>query len=366
MPSVKKAKIIGVDWNFSSVWNECFRTYPEKPLEKRDRIYASELDGSFRDRYLKMYAHPYSNPINFRSRSKMMVGDFFEDIVGLVLTATGLLKQRQMRGVIELPGMLPVSGKCDFVVGGVTDWDKAKEDAERIRNLFLSSNMGISKFTDYMIEKILPRFMKLFSYNPAAEYVFECKSVSGFVFSLIERTNKPRRGHDLQCLHYLLSNKDISAGLLQYISREDAMLHDFKIERSTSLLKLYKKDVATMTEYYNAGKKNYLKNMPPPDEELIFEEAAWKIAKNNKVEYSPYLTYTYGYKSIDDYNGRWKSSISRWNRVFRKCVLGEKITADNMLAMREAKVYFPGWDKLVSKAKAAGAFEKPEEVEDEP
>jgi len=367
-------KMIGTAWRFDDVWEETFRALPERKLEKRSRIYASELGGSFRDRYLKMHGHPVSNPFNFRSMGKMMAGKFFEDVVGTVLTATGLLKKRQEAAVIELPGMLPVSGKIDFIAGGVTDWDEAKDKAERLRQLLMWSDLDTRDFVLHMVDKILPHFKNIFSFSPAMETIIECKSVSGFVFNLIKSNNKPRRGHDLQALHYLLHQKQIHQASLLYISREDCMLQQIDIERTPEILMRYKKDVATMTEYFNAAGKNYLKNIPPPDAEVIFEESSWNFRKNNLCEYSNFLTYTYGYKNIDEFKDKWDDTLSKWNRVFRRHVLegkpqGKKgkpltLTADNIATIAEAKTVFPDWDNYVEQARKAGAFDKLEETEE--
>ena len=367
MPSSKKANIIGIEWTFSQIWEESFRALDDRPLMRRDRIYASELGGSFRDRYLQMFAHPPSNPFNFRSKGKMMAGKFFEDVAAIILTATGLLQDRQLVARVELPNMLPVSGKKDFVAGGVIDWEKAEYEAAAIKKLFSLSKTETSQFVIHMVDKILPHFKHLFSFNPAMKYVMEFKSLSGFVFNLVKSNNKPRRGHDLQLLTYLLpkDSRDIERGFIQYISREDVMLHDIFIERSPAILKEFKKDVATMTEYYNSAGKNYLKNIPPPDPEIIFEDASFSFRKNNLVEYSKYLTYTYGYKNIDHFKEKWDKTISGWNATFKRCVKGDNMTALNLTRMAEAKKHFPQWDKLVAKAKAAGAFEKPEEMEDD-
>ena len=374
MPATK-VKIIGTDWDFPGIWEESFRALPDRPMQKRSRIYASELGGSYRDRYLKMHAHPFSNDYNFRSLGKMMAGKFFEDVVGIVLTATGMLKKRQEAALIELPGMLPVSGKIDFIAGGVTDWDEAKDKAERLRQLLMFSDLDTRDFVMHMVDRILPHFKNLFSYSPAIQSIIECKSLSGFVFNLVKKNSKPRRGHDLQLLTYLLSQKHISKATILYISREDCMMQQLGVERSPELLKKFKEDVATMTEYYNASGKNYLKNLPPPDAEVIFEEATWNFRKNNLVEYSSYLTYTYQYKNIDEFKAKWDDVISKWNRVFRRHVLegaptgksGKplKLTPDNITVITEAKKHFPQWDKFVAQAKAAGAFEKPEENEED-
>ena len=206
------------------------------------------------------------------------------------------------------------------------------------------------------------------------ETIIECKSVSGFVFNLIKSNNKPRRGHDLQALHYLLHQKQIHQASLLYISREDCMLQQIDIERTPEILMRYKKDVATMTEYFNAAGKNYLKNIPPPDEEVIFEESSFRFVKSSKVEYSSYLTYTFQYKNIDEFKDKWDDTLSKWNRVFRRHVLegkpqGKKgkpltLTADNIATIAEAKTVFPDWDNYVEQARKSGAFDKLEENEE--
>jgi len=363
---MKKAqsRILGIEWDLESVWGEAMRSLPDRPLMKRDYLYASEIGGSFRDRYLKMFAHPYSNPFNPRAKLKMLAGKFFEDIVGLILTGCGIVKEKQLSGRVELPGLLKVSGRLDFIAGGTIDWDFAKDEAERLKRLFSFTKTETGEFVTYMVDYILPHFKNLFSYQPAMEYVLECKSVSGFVFQLINSNGKPRLGHDFQALHYLIANKEIPKAILTYISREDCMLKEIFVEKTPQLLKAYKQDVATMTEYYNYGQKNYLKHLPPPDPEVIFEEASWSFRKNNLVEYSPYLTFTFNIKSIDDFKAKWDKPLSQYNRVFKRIVKGDNLTAANKTIIEEAKKTFPDFDKLVEQARKAGAFDKPETEEE--
>lgn len=365
MSTAQKSRVLGIELRLEDIWEECLRALPERPPKPRDYIYASELDGSFRDRYLKMWAHPPSNPINSRARLKMLAGKFFEDVVGQILTGCGLLKERQLAGRVELKGMLSVSGKKDFVFGGLIDWDEAASRAEQLKQTALLSQTETAAFILYMTDCIIPHFRNILSVAPAMEMVMECKSVSGFVFGLIEKNGQPRRGHDLQTLHYLLSDKEIQKGIITYISREDCMLKEIGIEKTPELLKRYSRDVETMTDYYRASGNNYLKNVPPPDPEVIFEQANWSFRKSNFVEYSPFLTYTYGYRSIDDFKFKWDKPLSQFNRVFKRVVKGDNLTAANRAIIEEAKKVFPEWDKLVAEAKAAGAFDRPEETEEE-
>lgn len=376
-----KPKIIGMDWSLAQIWEESFRCLPERPLHSRNYIYASELGGSFHDRYLKMNAHKFSNPFNFRSQGKMMAGKFFEAVVKMILIGTGIYKREQLKGKIELPNCLTVSGKLDFVAGGNIDWEEAKVRGEKVKEFFSFCFDDLSPFTNHMTDVILVHFKNLFSHVPLMEKILEVKSVSGFVFDLVTKGNRPRRGHPLQGLHYLMANKEIEKGLLSYISREQVSLYEFDIVRSKEMLKEYKQDVSTMTAYYNDGATGYMKHIPPKDPEVLFEEASFRFVKSNFVEYSPYLTMSYGYKNIDHFKEMWDKRIIKWNRGFKRHVLegttvertvnGKttssvmKLTAANIEIIKEASKLFPDWDKYVLSARKSGAFQKPEDENDE-
>ena len=122
-----------------------------------------------------------------------------------------------------------------------------------------------------------------------------------------------------------------------------------------------------MTKFYNAGfnPKNPQELMPPKEDLVLFEEGVWRFAKNWNVEYSDYLTFLYGYDTPEAYRMAWQYKLSSWNRVFKRCVKGDRMTDKNKEAIADALKHFPNWDKLVAKAKAAGAFQKPDENEDD-
>ena len=117
MAKSSTTKILGTSWRFSKLWNQSLLSIPDKPLIKRNYIFASELGQSYVDRYLKMWATPYTNPPNDRSRRKFSSGHCWEWIVGLVLTMCGILKEKQLRGEVEIPKCLRVSGRLDFIAG---------------------------------------------------------------------------------------------------------------------------------------------------------------------------------------------------------------------------------------------------------
>lgn len=357
------AKIIGMPWDFSSLMNEAISCLPERPMTKRTNIWASEIGGDYCSRYLRMHAHKMSNPPNDRSRRKFVSGHIFEWIVQLILTMCGVLKEKQLRGEVQLPGCLMVSGKLDFIAGGDIDWEKARAEVQAMQKLFAVSIGDMPPIVFHAVERVLWRMEQMFTRVPLKEVILECKSVSGFVGELIERTRKPRPRHPFQILHYQLANK-MNDGVLLYINKDSFMCYQFDVTPTKDLLRLYKDDVKTMTEFINNSGKNYLKNMPPKAAEVLYYEDEFRFAKNTDVEYSPYLEFLYGYKDFDAFKTRWLKPVSAWNRTFKRCVTGANMTTNNKEVIAGATKAFPEWDKYVQQARKAGAFQK-EEKEDE-
>lgn len=371
------AKLIGMDWDFKSLFDEAVRTLPQRAMVRRDNIWASEMMGDAYSRYLRMWAHPQSNPSNERSNRKFIMGHITEWIIEMILTVTGILQAKQLRGEVQLPGLLKVTGKLDFIAGGNIDWVKAKEQLEMIQKLFAVSIADMPPIIFHAITHIFSRMEKMFTLVPLREYILEVKSCSGMIMKLIQKSMQPRPRHKMQPLHYLLANKEIPAAQLLYVSKDDALLENFIITPTPPLLKTYRDDVKMMTDYYNNSGKNYIKNLPPRELELIFEEDSFTFQKNMNVQYSNYLTMGWGYADFDAFEKQWAPVKASYNRTFKRHVLegtvqigktGKpsimKLTPANIDTIREAKVLFPLWDKYVAKAKAAGAFDKPETEED--
>lgn len=340
-------------------------TLPQRPLVKREHIWASELGKPFVDRYLKMYAIPYTNPPNARSMRKFISGHIWEWIISMVLTMTGILKAKQLRGEVQLPGLLKVSGKLDFIAGGEVDWEKAKREIANVRNLFAASVEDMPPFIMHSIDYILPQMEKMFGKNPLKEYVLEMKSCSSFISEKIEKTKQPNNQHDvLQALHYLLANKMDEAKLI-YVCKDDNIMHEFDINIDKALLKIYRNDVKAMTECIQAAnKKNPVKSRPPNEAEVIFEPGVYRFSKNWRVEYSSYLEMLYGYATPKVFQMKWVKTVASWNRTFKRCVKGDRMTDLNLKTIIEAEKVFPEWDKWVQIAKADGAFQTQEEDEE--
>jgi hypothetical protein len=356
-----KAKIIGHPWRFDTIWNKALDSFPERALQARSHIWASELGGSYITRYLRMNAVPYTNPPNARSRRKFMSGDIWEWIVKMVLTTSGILKAHQERTEVELPGLLKVTGKIDFLAGGDVDWDKAKSEISRMEAVFGIAEGDVPAFVTHAMVFVVDEMKKLFKNKPLMLVPFECKSLSTEMMKKVEK--KGALAHNvLQLGHYIIGTK-INTGYLVYICRSDTICNQFEVDRDTRLARLYRADVEHMTNVYNNGFNNRspLKLAPPKDAEVLFDPVLFRFEKNFQVEYSPYLTMLYNYETPEDFRMRWANTVTNYNRVFKRLVKGENVTDKNKIVIAEVTKWFPDWDKYIYKAKAEGAFSNDEE-----
>lgn len=359
-------KIIGTPWRFDTLWNKALDSMPERPMVKRDYMWASELGQSFLTRYLKMNAHPMSNPPNARSRRKFISGHIWEWIVKLVLSMCGVLQSYQGRVETNFKGLLRVSGKQDYIAGGVVDWEKAKEEMKRIQEFFKHTVDDMPPAIFYAIEYIIQAMEQEFANKPLKKVVFECKSISSFMALKVEKTGAMPH-HVLQGGHYLFGDDPLDECYINYICKDDSICQQFSVQNSAELLKAYKEDVKEMTQYYREGfdPKNPLRFAPPKDPEVLFTPDLWRFEKNFQVEYSPYLTLLYGYETPEKFRMKWQYALTSWNRVFKRCVKDENITPKNVTVINEASSLFPDWTKWVKAAKKAGAFQVAEEEEEE-
>lgn len=362
-----QSKILGIEWGLSGLMADATKQVPERPLKARNTIWPSELGYDFASRYLAMHGHPPSNPANDRSRGKFFMGQMVEAIYGMLLKVSGLLREEQIVCKVELKGQLVVSGKCDFLAGGEgIDWDKAEHEIKNLLNFFSPVLSSLPPTMKYAMENAFPHYKRMFNVSQPKKYKIEIKSVGQTVMDLIDNLHKPRYHNWLQAGHYHLAEpKQIDGTYIYYICRDDARDREFIIETDKALKQAYVADVTTMTDYYNESiGKDYLKHIPPLAPEVHFVEGAWRFEKNMNVQYSRYLSYLYPYKNFEHYKERWTKFLSSTNRVFKRVVKGDNLTAANKTIIEEAKKTFPDFDKLVEQARKAGAFDKPETEEE--
>lgn len=278
------------------------------------------------------------------------------------------MKEKQLRGEVSLPGLLRVSGKIDFVAGGEIDWQKTEAEIATIQKLFALAIDDMPPFIAHAINHIIPVMKQKFGSNKLKEMVVETKSVSTFVMAKIQKTQKPLIHNAMQTYHYILGNpKELDEGKIWYICKDDNIMEEFSLVESKELSKVYRHDVKMMTDIFGASNhKNPMKTRPNGEDEVLFDTDMFKFEVNRMgVEWSPYLELIYGYKTPEEFRDKWKKMVAQMNRTFKRCVSGAKMTALNKETIAAAEEIFPDWDKHVQRARAEGAFLKPEETEED-
>lgn len=364
MVNKSNIKITGIPWRLADVWNLTLDNPSSRPYIPRDYMYASELGGAFCDRYLKMYGVKMTNPPNTRSLRKFQAGNIWEWVLGMILISAGMLKKRQLRVETRLPRMLRVSGRLDYTVGSPTDWNAAKESVKKVIDGLELLGLDVPPFFFTAIDK----FIDTYKGKMLADVVAEIKSLSSFMMEKVQNLGEPLYHHKLQDYHYVKGNdQGILSGKIWYVGKDDCFMEEFDVVDSKELFELYREDIRLMTKYYNNGfnKRKPTELMPEREPLVLFDEGLFRFSKNWNVEYSPFLTYLYNYETPEKYRFAWQRKVASWNRVMKRCVLGDNITAKNKEVIEDALEYFPKWDKYVALAKKSGAFQKPEENDNE-
>lgn len=303
--------------NFMQIWNDTLER-SDRALEPRDRVYASEIGGSMIDRYLKMKAEPFTNPPNSRSMRKFMAGDIWEWIVQTVLVRAGIKFTTQDRVRVEYEGLLPISGKVDFIITGDTDFD----------NVTIDENMP-----EFM-RKLTTAIVESFKGKVFEKCILEVKSLGSFVFEGVLAQDNPKTPHMLQGTVYKKAT-----GLpthIVYVCRDDVRILQYSIDNIFEELEQEViRDLTEITHYYR-------NDIEPEKEKLIlWDPAGEKFSKNWKVEYSPYLSKLYFYNKNgddkeltpfsqpDEYYDWVAPIISGMNRVVKRIKEGKELTKSN-------------------------------------
>jgi hypothetical protein len=333
-------------WSFVQYWNDTLEKRVERPVTQRERIWASELGGSYIDRYLKMKGVEPTNPPNARSLRKFEAGNLWEAIVGYILTRSGIVQANQKWLKYQYDGLLPVTGKLDFLAGGTPDYNKARETIykefewvpEVIKNGTLSIIDGLQqKYGDTKLKEI----------------VLEIKSSSSFMYDVRERTGNADSHHVLQLYHYMKST-NLEEGHIVYICKDDCRMMEVGLMDNPRIEEVYRNDIEQMT--------NYIKNdvQPPKQKMMVFKDEFGKFSANWKVGYSNYLTYLYEFENQMEFDDIYRKKANQWNRVLGRVVRGDNMTDANKKIIAEIKEEFPNFDELVKVAKRTKAFEKEE------
>ncbi len=259
-----------------------------------------------------------TNPPDARSLRKFEAGNIWEWIVKLVLMRAGVLRSTQDRVVHQYPGLLPVTGYLDHLAGGLPNYEKAREEVEKLGlpDVFTRAFEGIVQF----LEKEYP--------NGLGDKVLEVKSVSSFMFDGMEKSGRSSKLHRMQLFHYL-KGKNMPRGDIVYVCRDDCRMMQVPIINPSPVEDEYKGAIEVISGYFNRDE------MPPLEKLVVFDEDLGKFARNFNVAYSGYLTKLYGFKSQGEYEDIYRPMSERFNRVLGRAKRGDKVTDKNKEARAE-------------------------------
>lgn len=310
------------NWTLAKVWNESITKRTDRPVEPRNRIYASELGRSDIDIFLKLKGTVPSNPPNERSFRKFAAGDAFEWFVRLVLVRSGIYIASQTPVKTTLENCIEVSGKLDFIAGGVPRYSEAQEEIDRLIALLELPDVF------HQISTNIIEYFKNNYPNGLDEKILEVKSVASFGYERIEKTNKPFAGHDLQNFHYAYGLQ--KEGAICYICRDDMRMYEIPIlPNDQKLLARYKEKIERVS-------KHYIEDVQPEKEPVVvFDQDMGRFSKNFNVEYSPFLFTLYEIERPDLYDEKYSPMIERWNRVLGRIKEGKDMTDNNNEALEE-------------------------------
>jgi hypothetical protein len=308
-------------WGVTPIWNAAVVDREERPLEKREHLWASEIGNPAIDTYLKMHATPYSNPANDRAKRKFEAGNVFEWIVSLMLKRAGILRTAQQRFEHQYEGLLKVTGKGDFVAGGKVDVAAAEEFIQ-----FLKDAEMPDVFTR-CFDRVMHYLAETYP-NGIDEMPLEIKSVSSFAMDKLEVQRIPIKRHRQQLFHYLKAG-NFKKGLIIYLCRDDLRMIEFSVMNPSTVEDDYKSAITVISEFYNAGKQ------PPKEKLIIFDDEYGKFTKNLGVEWSPYLTMLYEFEAPRDYSEVYGKKATNWNRVMRRLHEQKKLTDKNQEVLDE-------------------------------
>lgn len=306
----------------TSVWNATIEKN-DKALEPRSRVYASELGGAMIDRYLKMKAEPYTNPPNSRSMRKFMAGDIWEWIVQTVLVRAGIKYRTQERVLVEYPGLLPISGRLDFIISGG----------------LMPEAVTIDETMPPFMQKLTEAIVNTFQGKNFEETIIEVKSVGSFVFESLLAQDNPKTHHMLQAAVYKKAT-NLPASVV-YVCRDDVRILQYSVDTVfEDLEQMIVDDLKLITKYHN-------EDIEPEKESLIlWDSIAEKFTKNWKVEYSPYLSKLYSrdmegkdvpFGQPDEYSDWSTPIVSGLNRVVKRIKEGKDMTKSNEEWIEKAK-----------------------------
>ena len=296
-------------------WNAGFIDQEEWASKPRDYLWASELGNAPIDLFLRLKGEKPSNPPNDRAKRKMGAGVDWEHTIEQILRSAGILLDTQVRCEHQYVGLMKVTGKLDFLIGGKADLAAAAKYLADGTN-YISPNR--QRAAQRAIKHYAEKYPNGFDPMP-----IELKSISDYAMNDMEESNKPVARNVLQIAHYLKSNKH-TAGILSYLNRNDERMMEFVVELTPEIEAEYRKPIEIISKYYMAGE------MPPKEKLIIWDEQNNKFTKNLNVSWSNYLTMLYGFKEPREYDEIYGKKATQWNGLLARVKLGKKMTPKNL------------------------------------
>lgn len=279
-------------WSIQDIWNQQLQGKEREP-KKRDYISASDIGGSFLDRYYKMIGEEPTNKPDYRTLRIFDTGKMIEHMMVRIFKTAGILQNTQ--GWVEIPATdehLKVIGYYDCVLGGKPNYEQALQTVKDYIEKF-----GLDLDEEFIENKTVKFIEALSNQFPEglSSIIAEIKSVNSMAFWA--HKNQDENGyfkgydhHKLQLLTYILGGiKDndgnlIDTGRLFYISKDDLCLQETTIYETEELKTKWLDDIKQMT--------NYIKNneIPPKEDDVVWNEDKKSFEVNWRIARSPYLT----------------------------------------------------------------------------
>lgn len=334
-------------WSIYKLWNENIleiRNGKKRKNEPREILFASELGKSYIDLWYSLKGEEPSNDFTETTLRKFDAGVIWEKVLETIYKRIGILIESQKPLKLEMKNCLPIWGRIDFLVGGRLDKEKAKNQLEEVKDL-IPENVYSASLN--IIEK-LPEELK--------EIILEIKSISSFMFDKYSTGNQPNSNHRIQLATYLKGlNKD--EGHILYICKDDARLLELAIFNPSSATEELERFVKEFSNYW------FNDEIPPKEQEIIFDEEWGKFTLNWKVIYSLYLTKIYGYKDRTEVENIFKPLVEKWNRVLSRVKQNKEMTKQNLEAIKEIKDFGFDYNKIIELLKVKSQPEDGVEAE---
>jgi hypothetical protein len=297
------------------IWNsQVEATIKANQVKPRNYISASDIGSSFIDRYYKMTGETPTNPYDNRTLRIFDAGRLFEWIVGRSLAMAGVLKDRQLYTEIpENSQHLKILGYCDYVMGGIGNWNEARGRIKKwLEEFKLDENNEILE--KYAL-KLINGFEAEFGNKEIPLTVLEIKSVNSMAFWSHNNRDEANNflgydHHKYQLLTYLIGMK-IEDGRILYVSKDDLCLQELAVLRNGDIEQKFWEDVKKMTNFYRN------KIVPQKEPEIIYDERKRRFDINWKVGRSLFLTKIYNYKDQNEFQEKNKAKINQINLALK-------------------------------------------------